>query len=209
MPLLKKYKTSPIWLKRHFNDKYVKLAHKKKLRSRAYFKLEEIQKTDKIFRAGMTVIDLGAAPGSWSEYAITQIGDKGIVIACDILPISPIKNLYFIQGDCREKIIFNKLLDYVKYKDIHLIMSDMAPNMSGHSCIDLPKSLILCELAFDIMRLTLMQGGTFLVKLFQGEGFNKYLNNIRSLFSKVIIRKPKSSRSSSREVFIVAVKKKI
>ena len=208
MSLLKKYKTSPIWLKRHFNDKYVKLAHKKKLRSRAYFKLEEIQNIDKIFQIGMTVIDLGAAPGSWSEYAIKKIGNKGIIVACDILPMIPIKNVDFIKGDVKEKIIFNKLLDYVKYKDVHLIMSDMAPNMSGNPYIDIPKSLALCELAFNIMQLTLMQGGTFLIKLFQGEGFNKYLNNIRSLFSTVKIRKPKSSRSSSREVFIVAVKKK-
>ncbi|HXK00323.1 MAG TPA: 23S rRNA (uridine(2552)-2'-O)-methyltransferase RlmE [Buchnera sp. (in: enterobacteria)] len=196
------------WLRRHFCDKYVKLANKKGFRSRAIFKLEELQNSDKIFQSGMTVIDLGSAPGSWSEYAVSKIGKHGKIVACDMLPMSPIKNVHFIQGDFREKIVVNKLLNYVQFTPINVVMSDMAANISGKSCIDIPRSIFLCNLALDVSTITLVKGGTLLLKLFQGEGFDGFLKKIRDLFSLVKIRKPNASRASSREVFIVAAKRK-
>ncbi|WP_367673431.1 23S rRNA (uridine(2552)-2'-O)-methyltransferase RlmE [Buchnera aphidicola] len=196
------------WLHNHFCDKYVKLAHKKGFRSRATFKLAELNNSDKIFQLGMTVIDLGSAPGSWSEYAVSKIGENGKIIACDILPMVPIKNVHFIQGDFREKIIFDKLLNHVRSTSVSVVMSDMAPNISGHSCIDIPKSIFLCNLALNISKITLVSGGTLLLKLFQGEGFDTFLKKIHNLFSIVKIRKPNSSLASSREVYIVAAKKK-
>jgi len=200
----KRSASSRRWLQEHFNDKYVIEAQKKKLRSRAWFKLDEIDNTDKIFKRGMFVLDLGAAPGGWSQYVVNKVGLKGKVIALDLLPMDSILGVEFLQGDFREKSILKSLLNCIGDKKIDVVISDMAPNMTGISSVDIPKSMHLAELAFDISRDILIPGGSFLVKVFQGEGFEQYLREMRSLFKKVKVRKPDASRIRSREVYIVA-----
>lgn len=157
----------------------------------------------------MTVVDLGAAPGGWSQYVVTQIGNKGRVIACDILPMDPIVGVDFLQGDFRDELVLKALMYRVGYDKIQVVMSDMAPNMTGTPEVDIPRSMYLVELALDMCRDVLAPGGSFLVKVFQGDGFEDYLREIRSLFTKVKIRKPDSSRSRSREVYIVATGRKL
>jgi len=205
----KRSASSGRWLQEHFSDKYVLQAQKKGLRSRAWFKLDEIQQGDKLFRPGMTVVDLGAAPGGWSQYVVTQIGAKGRVIACDILPMDPIVGVDFLQGDFRDEQVLKTLLDRVGETQVQVVMSDMAPNMTGTPAVDIPRSMYLCELALEMCRDVLAPGGSFLVKVFQGDGFEEYLKQIRSLFTKVKIRKPDASRSRSREVYIVATGRKL
>ena len=205
----KRSASSSRWLQEHFSDKYVLQAQKKGLRSRAWFKLDEIQQGDKLFRPGMTVVDLGAAPGGWSQYVVTQIGAKGRVIACDILPMDPIVGVDFLQGDFRDEQVLKTLLDRVGETQVQVVMSDMAPNMTGTPAVDIPRSMYLCELALEMCRDVLAPGGSFLVKVFQGDGFEEYLKQIRSLFTKVKIRKPDASRSLSREVYIVATGRKL
>ncbi|MGP1939663.1 MAG: 23S rRNA (uridine(2552)-2'-O)-methyltransferase RlmE [Arsenophonus sp. ET-DL9-MAG3] len=200
--------SSTRWLQEHFSDKYV-FQTKKKIRSRAWFKLDEIQQSDKIFKSGMNVVDLGAAPGGWSQYAATKIGLDGRIIACDLLLMDPIVSVDFLQGDFRNKQTLEMLLKRIGGKKIQVIISDMAPNMSGMCVIDIPKSMYLAELALDMCRYVLVIGGNFVVKVFHGEGFDKYLKEVRSLFLKVKIRKPNASRSRSREVYIVATGRKI
>jgi len=205
----KRSASSGRWLQEHFSDKYVLQAHKKGLRSRAWFKLDEIQQGDKLFKPGMTVVDLGAAPGGWSQYVVQQIGNKGRVIACDILPMDPIVGVDFLQGDFREELVVNALLERVGDQKVQVVMSDMAPNMSGTPAVDIPRSMYLVELALEMCRDILAPGGSFVVKVFQGDGFDEYLREIRSLFTKVKIRKPDASRSRSREVYIVATGRKL
>lgn len=205
----KRTASSRRWLQEHFNDQYVLKAQKKGLRSRAWFKLDELQQSDKLFFSGMTVVDLGAAPGGWSQYAVTKIGATGRVIACDLLPMDPIVGVDFLQGDFRDKMILDALLERIGDKKVQLVMSDMAPNMSGNPAVDIPRSMYLVELALDMSRDILAPGGSFVVKVFQGEGFDEYLQQIRSLFKKVKIRKPDASRARSREVYIVAVGRKL
>ncbi|CAK9883716.1 MAG: Ribosomal RNA large subunit methyltransferase E [Candidatus Erwinia impunctatus] len=205
----KRSASSSRWLQEHFSDKYVQQAQKKGLRSRAWFKLDEIQQSDKLFRPGMNAVDLGAAPGGWSQYAVTQIGSKGCIIACDILPMDPIVGVDFLQGDFREEAVLKALLDRVGEQSVQVVMSDMAPNMTGTPAVDIPRSMYLVELALDMCRDVLAPGGSFLVKVFQGDGFEDYLREIRSLFTKVKIRKPDASRSRSREVYIVATGRKV
>ncbi|MCX8958535.1 23S rRNA (uridine(2552)-2'-O)-methyltransferase RlmE [Erwinia psidii] len=205
----KRSASSSRWLQEHFSDKYVLEAQKKGLRSRAWFKLDEIQQSDKLFKHGMTVVDLGAAPGGWSQYVVTQIGNKGRVIACDILPMDPIVGVDFLQGDFRDELVLKALMDRVGNDEIQVVMSDMAPNMTGTPEVDIPRSMYLVELALEMCRDVLAPGGSFLVKVFQGDGFEDYLREIRSLFTKVKIRKPDSSRSRSREVYIVATGRKL
>src|SRR5471030_1780568 len=204
MTTKKRSGSSSRWLQEHFSDKYVLEAQKKGLRSRAWFKLEEIQQGDKIFRQEMAVVDLGAAPGGWSQYVATQIGRKGRIIACDILPMDPIVGVDFLQGDFRDPEVLKALLERVGDNKVQVVMSDMAPNMSGTPAVDIPKSMYLVELALDMCRDVLAPGGSFLVKVFQGDGFDEYLREIRSLFTKVKVRKPDASRARSREVYIVA-----
>ncbi|MGK2888158.1 MAG: 23S rRNA (uridine(2552)-2'-O)-methyltransferase RlmE [Candidatus Malihini olakiniferum] len=201
--------SSSRWLKEHFSDKYVKQAQKKGLRSRAWFKLDEIQHTDKLFKPGMTVVDLGAAPGGWSQYVVTQIGNAGRIIACDILPMDPIVDVDFLQGDFRDELLLNALMERVKDNKVQVVMSDMAPNMSGTPAVDIPRAMYLVELALEMCRDVLAPGGSFLVKVFQGDGFDKYLRQIRSLFTTVKIRKPDASHARSREVYIVATGHKL
>ncbi|MBV7300645.1 23S rRNA (uridine(2552)-2'-O)-methyltransferase RlmE [Enterovibrio paralichthyis] len=192
------------WLKEHFDDKYVLEAQKKGFRSRAIFKIEEIQGKDKLLKPGMTVVDLGAAPGGWSQYAAEQVGDTGQVIACDILPMDSLPGVSFLQGDFREEAVLNALLDRIQPDMVDVVMSDMAPNMSGNLASDQPRAMYLVELALDMCREVLAPNGAFVVKVFQGEGFDQYLAEVRSMFKAVKIRKPDSSRARSREVYIVA-----
>ena len=205
----KRSASSNRWMHEHFSDKYVIQAQKKGLRSRAWFKLDEIQSTDKLFKPGMTVVDLGAAPGGWSQYVVTQIGNSGRVIACDILPMDPIVGVDFLQGDFRDELVLKALTDRVGEDKVQVVMSDMAPNMSGTQSVDIPRSMYLVELALEMAKDVLAPGGSFLVKVFQGEGFDEYLTQIRSLFTKVKIRKPDASRARSREVYIVATGRKL
>ncbi|MEZ2694028.1 23S rRNA (uridine(2552)-2'-O)-methyltransferase RlmE [Hafnia alvei] len=205
----KRSASSNRWMHEHFSDKYVIQAQKKGLRSRAWFKLDEIQSTDKLFKLGMTVVDLGAAPGGWSQYVVTQIGNSGRVIACDILPMDPIVGVDFLQGDFRDELVLKALTERVGEDKVQVVMSDMAPNMSGTPSVDIPRSMYLVELALEMAKDVLAPGGSFLVKVFQGEGFDEYLTQIRSLFTKVKIRKPDASRARSREVYIVATGRKL
>ncbi|WP_343377798.1 SAM-dependent methyltransferase [Buchnera aphidicola (Formosaphis micheliae)] len=208
MLIYEKKNKSKCWIHRHLSDKYVKLSYQKGFRSRSIFKLKDLNNSDKLFTSGMTVVDLGSAPGSWSEYAAKKIGKYGKVVACDVLPMLPIKNVHFIQGDVRDEIVLYKILNYLEYKSVNVLMSDMAPNISGYSAIDIPKFILLCELVLNISNIILIEGGTLLIKLFQGEGFEEYLKKVCTLFSSVHVRKPNSSRSNSKEIFIVAAKKK-
>ncbi|CDG87489.1 23S rRNA (uridine(2552)-2'-O)-methyltransferase RlmE [Xenorhabdus bovienii] len=205
----KRSASSSRWLQEHFSDKYVLQAQKKGLRSRAWFKLDGIQQSDKIFKPGMTVVDLGAAPGGWSQYVVSQIGDRGRVIACDLLPMDPIVGVDFLQGDFRDELVLKALLERVGDNKVQVVMSDMAPNMSGTPAVDIPRSMYLIELALGMCRDVLAPGGSFIVKVFQGEGFDEYLREMRSLFTKVKVRKPEASRARSREVYIVATGRKL
>lgn len=192
------------WLKEHFDDKYVQEAQKKGFRSRAIFKLDEIQGKDKLLKSGMTVVDLGAAPGGWSQYAAEQVGLHGQVIACDILPMDSLSGVSFLQGDFREEAVLKALRDRIQPDMVDLVMSDMAPNMSGNMVSDQPRAMYLVELALDMCGDVLAPNGSFIVKVFQGEGFDVYLAKVRSMFKSIKIRKPDSSRARSREVYIVA-----
>lgn len=204
----KRSASSTRWLNEHFKDRFVQQAQKKGLRSRAWFKLEEIQNTDKLFKPNMTVVDLGAAPGGWSQYVASVIGDKGRVIACDLLPMDPIVGVDFLQGDFRDESVLATLLERVGEEKVHVVMSDMAPNMSGQPAVDIPRAMYLVELALEMCRDVLAQNGSFIVKVFQGEGFEDYLKSIRDMFKVVKIRKPEASRARSREVYIVATGRK-
>ncbi|AOT09156.1 23S rRNA (uridine(2552)-2'-O)-methyltransferase RlmE [Pseudoalteromonas luteoviolacea] len=196
--------SSKRWLKEHVDDPFVHEAQKRGYRSRAVFKLEEIQQRDKLIRPGMHVVDLGAAPGSWSQYLAEQVGDKGEVIACDILPMDSLPGVAFLQGDFREESVLNALLDRIGGKNIDVVFSDMAPNMSGNNVIDQAGSMYLVELALDMCHQVLKSNGAFAVKVFQGEGFDQFVQEVRNVFKVVKIRKPKASRPRSREVYIVA-----
>ncbi|MGZ8187315.1 MAG: 23S rRNA (uridine(2552)-2'-O)-methyltransferase RlmE [Methylosarcina sp.] len=197
-------KSSNLWMREHFDDPYVKMAQAQGYRSRAVFKLKEIQDKDQIIKPGMNIIDLGAAPGGWSQFARQLIGNKNKVIALDILPMDVIDGVEFILGDFREQAVLDELQTRLNGASVDLVMSDMAPNMSGNKSTDQIRSLYLAELALETAKSVLTQGGVFLVKLFQGEGFELFHRNLRNYFSKVIIRKPKASRPRSNEVYILA-----
>lgn len=196
-------KSSNDWMKEHFDDHYVKLAQKAGYRSRATFKLEEIDKKDKLIRPGIAVVDLGSAPGGWSDYALRKVGDKGTVVALDILPMTPLSGVHFIEGDFREDAVLDELNDVLKGQQIDLVLSDMSPNITGVSSIDQPSSMYLVELALDFALTNLSKQGCFLVKVFQGEGFEQYMKAMREGFQKVITRKPDASRARSREVYLL------
>lgn len=197
-------KSSHKWLKEHFNDRYVKESRKDGYRSRASYKLLELDRKDRLFRPAMTVVDLGAAPGGWSQVAAQAVGDKGRVLASDILAMDAIENVEFIQGDFTDKVVLDKLLESLGEKQADLVISDMAPNMSGISDVDQPKSIYLVELALEMAKDVLAPGGVFVSKVFQGEGFDELLKSCRASFRKVSIRKPDASRARSRESYIVA-----
>jgi len=188
----------------HLNDEFVKKAQKEGYRSRAAYKLLEIIDKDQIIKTGFKVLDLGAAPGGWSQVAIKIVGETGQVIATDILPVESIANVDFLQGDFTEEGIYEKLISLTKEQKINVVLSDMAPNMSGQISIDQPKSMYLAELALDMATKVLSQNGHFVVKVFQGEGFDTFIQNARKNFKKVVIRKPKASRPRSKEVYLIA-----
>lgn len=196
--------SSKRWMQEHINDEYVKEANKRGLRSRAVFKLEAINAQDKVIRPAMTLVDLGAAPGSWSQWAVDTVGVHGTVIACDILAMDPIAGVDFLQGDFREEHVLSALLSRINGKNVNVVLSDMAPNISGNAAIDQPKSMHLAELALDMCRFVLIKEGSFIVKVFMGGDFEAFMREVKTLFNVVKIRKPKSSRARSREVFIVA-----
>lgn len=196
--------SSKRWLKEHFDDHYVHEAQKQGWRSRAVFKLDEIQQKDKLLKPGMAVVDLGAAPGSWSQYLAQQVGDNGQVIACDILPMDSLAGVDFLQGDFREEAVLNALLDRIDGKNVDVVFSDMAPNMSGNMSTDQAGSMYLVELALDMCHQVLKKNGAFAVKVFQGEGFDQFVKDVRESFRTVKIRKPDASRPRSREVYVVA-----
>lgn len=197
-------KTSQNWLREHFNDPYVKMAQKDGYRSRASYKLLEIQEKDRILRPGNTVIDLGAAPGGWSQVTSRVLGDKGRLIASDILEMDSIPDVTFIQGDFTEESVLAQILDAVGNHPVDLVISDMAPNMSGVKLADQARAMYLCELALDLAGQVLRPGGDFLIKIFQGEGFDVYHKQVRTMFDKVQMRKPLSSRDRSREQYLLA-----
>lgn len=204
-----KSKSSKGWLKEHFDDEYVRRSQQDGYRSRAIYKLIEIDEKDHLVNPGMTVVDLGAAPGGWSEYCVKKLGKKGVIIALDILPMAPIDGVTIIEGDFREDAVFEELLkvmsqDPIKKGKADLVISDMAPNISGMGSVDMPRAYYLCELALDLARQVLNPGGGLLVKLFQGDGFEAYNKELKNSFSKVVMRKPKASRPRSREMYALA-----
>ncbi|WP_126454600.1 23S rRNA (uridine(2552)-2'-O)-methyltransferase RlmE [Sulfuriflexus mobilis] len=196
-------KSSSRWLKEHFDDEYVKMAQKEGYRSRAIYKLLEIQEKDHVIKQGMSIVDLGAAPGGWSQLAANLVGKKGRVIALDILPMSSLSGVEIIEGDFRDDEVMARLMDTLNNDKVDLVMSDMAPNMSGMSGVDQPRAMYLAELTLDLASKVLREGGDILVKVFQGEGFDDYLRSLRAVFTKVQSRKPKASRPRSREVYLL------
>jgi len=201
---MSKSKSSRQWLDRHVNDEYVKKAQLEGYRSRAAFKLLEIQEQDRLIKPGMSIVDLGAAPGGWTQIAKKLIGNSGQVIALDILPMEPIAGVEIIEGDFREDGPLNRLHEVLDRKPVDLVISDMAPNVSGMTAVDQPRAIYLCELTLEFARESLKPGGVMLVKLFQGAGSDQYIKDVRSSFRRVVIRKPKASRPRSREVYLVA-----
>jgi len=202
-------KSSHRWLKEHFDDEFVKRAQREGYRSRAVFKLEEIQRKDHILKPGMSVVDLGAAPGGWSQYALGLVGRKGRIVAMDILPMEPLPGVEFLQGDFREEAVLEALLNRLNGREIDLVMSDIAPNITGVDAVDQPRGIYLAELAVDFADRVLRPGGDLLVKLFQGEGFDPLLKDLRARYDKVVMRKPRASRPRSREVYALARGRKI
>ena len=197
-------KSSNRWMQEHFDDEYVKMAQAQGYRSRAVFKLSEIQDRDQIIKPGMNVVDLGAAPGGWSQFARQLLGKKNRLVALDILPMDPLEGVDFLQGDFREEAVLNQLYAILEGAPVHLVMSDMAPNMSGNKSVDQARAIYLGELALDTAKTVLTKDAAFLVKLFQGEGFESFHQEVQQHFSKVVIRKPKASRPRSNEVYILA-----
>ncbi|TDY02476.1 23S rRNA (uridine(2552)-2'-O)-methyltransferase RlmE [Thiohalophilus thiocyanatoxydans] len=197
-------KTSKKWLNEHFDDPYVKKAQQEGWRSRAIYKLIEIDERDKLLKPGMTVVDLGAAPGGWSEYAARQVGDKGRVIALDLLPMDPIAGAEFIEGDFHEEPVYERLLAALDARPVDLVMSDMAPNMSGMKAVDQPRAMYLAELSLELAQKVLKPGGDMLIKAFTGEGLDEFKREIRQHFAKLIVRKPKASRARSPEIYLLA-----
>lgn len=202
-------KSSHRWLKEHFDDEFVKRAQQEGYRSRAVYKLQEIEAKDHLLHPGMTVVDLGAAPGGWTQYAADIVGQKGRVVASDILSMEPVPGVIIVEGDFREPGVLEQLLAIIGEGGADLVMSDMAPNMSGVDAVDQPRAMYLAELAADMAFTVLKPGGDFLVKLFQGAEFDDYVRMLRGEFDKVSIRKPKASRPRSREVYAVARGRKL
>ena len=197
-------KSSSRWMAEHFEDEYVKMAQAQGYRSRAVFKLKEIQEKDQLIKPGMNIVDLGAAPGGWSQYARQLMGKKNKLVALDILTMDELEGVEFIQGDFREDSVFEQLQVALAGAPVTLVMSDMAPNMSGNKGVDMPRAIYLGELALETARVVLSKDGCFLVKLFHGEGFESFYQDVQQSFSKVVIRKPKASRPRSNEVYILA-----
>jgi 23S rRNA (uridine2552-2'-O)-methyltransferase len=202
--MVRKKSSSKAWLKEHFDDPYVQRAQREGYRSRACYKLLEVQEKDTLIKPAMTVVDLGAAPGGWSQVAVGLVGQRGRVIASDILAMDSLAGVEFVQGDFTEDAVFEQILAAIDGQPVDLVISDMAPNMSGMSAVDQPRSMYLVELALDMACKVLKPGGTFLSKVFHGEGFDELMRASRVEFGKVITRKPAASRPRSREVYLLA-----
>jgi 23S rRNA (uridine2552-2'-O)-methyltransferase len=192
------------WLQAHRSDPYVKNAKYQGYRSRAVYKLKEINDRDKLIKPSMTVIDLGAAPGGWSQLVSEIVGKDGTIIAIDILPMEPVTGVMFIQGDFRDQSVLNQLLATLTGRAADLVISDMAPNISGIKAIDQTRSMYLAELTVELASMSLKKGGNLLVKVFQGEGFDALRRDLQNRFATVVVRKPKSSRPQSSEIYLLA-----
>ena len=197
-------KSSNRWLEEHVNDPYVKQAKIDGYRARAAYKLIELNEKDKLIRPAMLVVDLGSAPGSWSQIAGRLVGVTGRVVASDILPMDSLENVDFIQGDFTEEAVFTQIMEKLNGDYADLVISDMAPNISGVDAVDQASSMYLVELALDMARQVLKPKGNFVAKVFHGEGYDQYVKDVKNYFEKVVIRKPDSSRARSREVYLVA-----
>lgn len=207
--MAKRSKSSERWLKEHAADAYVKRAKQQGLRSRAAFKLEELDAAERLLKPGMVIVDLGAAPGGWSQYAAKVLNGKGSVLALDILPMAALPGVTFIEGDFREPGPLAALKDALGGRPVDLVMSDMAPNMSGIDAVDQPRQLYLAELALEFSREVLRPGGVFLAKVFQGAGFDELLRTVRREFEKVRMKKPPASRARSAEMYLLATGRRI
>lgn len=201
-------KSSSAWLAEHFADAYVKRAQQEGYRSRAVYKLQEMDQRDRLLRPGLTVVDLGAAPGGWSQYARERVGAHGRVVALDILPMAPIAGVEFIQGDFTEPLALDRLVHVLSGRPVELVISDMAPNISGVEVSDQARVIYLAELALDFALRQLRPGGHFLMKAFQGQGFSELYKSMQGHFQRVISRKPKASRPRSPEIYVVGKGKK-
>ena len=201
-------KSSSRWLQEHFNDPFVKRAQAEGWRSRAVYKLEELIERDRLLKPGMVVVDLGAAPGGWSQMVRARLGDKGRIFALDILPMQGIAGVDFIEGDFREEAVLKTLEKHLDGSRVDLVLSDMAPNLSGVGSVDQPRAMHLAELAEEFADRHLVKGGAFLTKLFQGEGFDAYVKRLRQRYERVSMRKPRASRARSPEVYALAVGKR-
>lgn len=197
-------KSSNRWLQEHFDDIYVKKAQTEGYRSRAVYKLKEIDEKENLLKPGMTVVDLGAAPGGWTQYVAEKLQGRGTIVALDILAMDAIADVLFIQGDFREDEVLQKLINLVPERGLDLLLSDMAPNMSGTAAVDVPRAMYLAELAFDFGSKMLKPGGVLLMKIFHGVGFDELVKLARLQFDRVVIRKPLASRSRSRETYLLA-----
>jgi 23S rRNA (uridine2552-2'-O)-methyltransferase len=202
--LARRSKSSGRWLQEHFSDPFVQRAKSEGWRSRAVFKLEEIDRKEKLLRPGAICLDLGAAPGAWSQYARRQVGRRGRVIATDILPMDGLAGVEFVQGDFREEPVFDQIVALVPAREVDVVLSDMAPNLSGMDAIDQPRSMYLAELALEIAERVLKPGGSALIKVFQGAGFQQFVMQARARFAKVKLCKPEASRSRSPELYLLA-----
>jgi len=205
---VKPSKTSKQWMREHVSDPYVQRAQREGYRSRAAYKLLEIDKRDHLMKPGMVVIDLGATPGGWSQVAAAKVGATGKVIALDILPMTPIFGVDFIQGDFREASVLAQLQEQLEGKQVRLVISDMSPNITGIAMTDQTSTIYLAELALDLAVQQLQPGGAFLVKVFQGVGFEEYLKLMRQYFTKVMTRKPDASRDRSSELYLLGIEKR-
>lgn len=205
---MKRTKTSKAWMQEHVNDTFVQQAKARGYRSRAAFKLAEIDDRDRLLRPGAVVVDLGAAPGSWSQVAVQRIGAKGRVFALDLLPVEPIPGVEFLQGDFTDDAVAEQFEASLQGAAVDLVMSDMAPNMSGVPTVDQARSIHLCELALDFSARHLKPGGNFVVKVFQGEGFDELRRQMHEVFRSVQVRKPKASRDRSAEVYLLGTGRK-
>jgi len=197
-------KSSKRWLQEHFDDVYVKKAHAEGYRSRAVYKLKEVDDKESLLHPGMTVVDLGAAPGGWAQYVSEKLQGRGFIVALDVLAMDSLPDINFIQGDFRDDDVLQKLNNLIPERGVDLLLSDMAPNMSGSTAIDIPRAMYLVELAFDFAEKMLKPGGTMLIKIFHGSGFDDLVKQARASFEKVVIRKPSASRSRSKETYLLA-----
>ena len=205
---MKRTRTSKAWMREHVNDPYVQLAKKEGWRSRAAFKLMEIDDKDKLLRRGEVVVDLGATPGGWSQVAMKRVGEGGMVLALDLLEMEPIHGVEFIQGDFREEDVLRKLEEKLNGRPVGLVMSDMAPNMSGVPLVDQARVMVLAELTLEFCALHLKPGGDMLTKVFQGDGFMELRRALQEQFQTLLMRKPAASRNRSAEIYLLARNKK-